>query len=192
MPPVLADRLAQSLAKEQVGRIDSLCRAAYVAAARLPRRLMVRLRTLTPSIVVRIHAGHPAFPITIRTIADSCRDRGAAGYSLRANNTAAGPRHGNQQVAKVPCLPIACSTGSGGRKLPVFCRSIACRRRQGATLTTGRSIQEAMRIMPPFLSRAASHRTNAPVPHPASSSLAPGPSAIRVAASNVLWASPQA
>jgi hypothetical protein len=26
----------------------------------LPRRLMVRLRTLTPSIVVRIHAGHPS------------------------------------------------------------------------------------------------------------------------------------
>jgi hypothetical protein len=29
---------------------------------RLPRRLMVRLRTLTPSIVVRIHAGHPGTP----------------------------------------------------------------------------------------------------------------------------------
>src|SRR3546814_11088905 len=28
----------------------------------MPRRLMVRLRTLTPLIVVRIHAGHPAFP----------------------------------------------------------------------------------------------------------------------------------
>src|SRR6476661_2585481 len=28
-------------------------------APKLPRRLMVRLRTLTPSIVVRIHAGHP-------------------------------------------------------------------------------------------------------------------------------------
>src|SRR5579864_165533 len=30
---------------------------------KLPRRLMVRLRTLTPSIVVRIHAGHPPYSV---------------------------------------------------------------------------------------------------------------------------------
>ena len=33
-------------------------------AALLPDRLTARLRTLTPSIVVRIHVGHPVYPAT--------------------------------------------------------------------------------------------------------------------------------
>src|SRR5436309_11146235 len=46
----------------RMGRVAALTGFSALSippAPKLPRRLMVRLRTLTPSIVVRIHAGHP-------------------------------------------------------------------------------------------------------------------------------------
>ena len=42
--------------------VDRAGAGFYLADAALPDRLMVRLRTLTPSIEVRILVGHPGFP----------------------------------------------------------------------------------------------------------------------------------
>ena len=77
MPPVLGVRLAQGHGKGQAELIDRFCTAPYVAASRLPRRLMVRLRTLNPSIVVRIHTGHPvtSFPIRLYRLVSPSRNQ---------------------------------------------------------------------------------------------------------------------